>query len=304
MSPSPRITLDQWRVFHAIIDHGGYAQAAQHLHRSQSAVSYTMSRLQDQLGIALLKIEGRKALLTEQGQILLQRSRHLTGEAAEIESFARHLSLGREAEIKFVVDAAFPNDLLMTALSRFSHQSMGTRVQLREVILSGATDALLNEEAELIIGVEIPSGILADPLIEVELIAVAHPLHPLHQLNRPLTASDLAQHMHVVIRDSGQHEKMDVGWLSSQDRWTVSSIDSALSAIENGLGYGWIPANRLIEPLAEGRLKPLLLEQGARYKAYLFMSFGHPHNVGPATRELAEIIKETVEQFVKSDSLT
>ncbi len=292
------MTLEQWRVFQAIIEQGGYAQAAAYLHRSQSAVSYSMARLQEQLGIALLKIEGRKALLTEQGQILLQRSAKLIDEAGEIENFAQHLSQGREAEIKFVVDAAFPNDLLMTALAQFSKQSQGTRVQLREVILSGATDALLSDEAELVIGIETPAGYLSDPLIEVELIAVARPDHPLLQLEREITSADLAQHTHVVIRDSGQHEKIDAGWLSSQDRWTVGSIESALSAIEHGLGYGWIPSNRLVEALGDGHLKPLLLEQGSKYKAFLFMSFGHPQNIGPATRELANIIKNTVEKIV------
>ena len=297
MKTYPRVTLEQWRVFQAIIEQGGYSQAAAYLHRSQSAVSYSMSRLQEQLGIALLKIEGRKALLTDQGQILLQRSRKLIDEAGEIENFAHHLSQGREAEIKFVVDAAFPNDLLMSALAKFATQSQGTRVQLSEVILSGATDALVNDEAELVIGIETPAGYLSDPLIEVELIAVARPDHPLLQLEREITSADLALHTHVVIRDSGQHDKIDAGWLSSQDRWTVGSIESALSAIEHGLGFGWIPSNRLVEAFGDGHLKPLLLEQGSNYKAFLFMSFGHPQNIGPATRELAKIIKNTVENI-------
>lgn len=292
-----RVTLEQWRVFQAIIDQGGYAQAASYLHRSQSAISYSMSRLQEQLGISLLKVEGRKALLTEQGEILLRRSRQLLDEACEIENFAHHLSQGREAEIKLVADEVFPDDLLMSALAEFARQSKGTRVQLREVILSGATDALLSNEADLVIGVETPPGFLSDPLFEVELIAVARADHPLHQLDREIISADLAQHMHVVIRDSGQHEKMDVGWLSSQDRWTVSSIDSSLSAIEHGLGYGWLPKNRIAKALADGRLKALRLEQGASYKAFLYMSFGHPQNIGPATRELATIIKSTVENM-------
>jgi len=297
MKTHPRVTLEQWRVFQAIIDQGGYAQAAEFLHRSQSAISYSMTRLQQQLGISLLKVEGRKALLTEQGEILLNRSRQLTDEASEIENFAHHLSQGREAEIKLVVDAAFPNDLLMQALSKFAKQSQGTRVQLQEVILSGASDALISEEADLVIGVQTPSGFLSDPLFEVELIAVARSDHPLHQLAGEITSADLAQHMHVVIQDSGENEKMDVGWLSSQDRWTVSSIDSALSAIEHGLGYGWLPRNRIIEAIEDRRLKPLILEQGSSYKAYLFISFGHPQNIGPATRELADIIKKTVEKM-------
>lgn len=298
MKSYPKVTLEQWRVFQAIIEQGGYSQAAAYLHRSQSAVSYSMSRLQDQLGIALLKIEGRKALLTEQGKIMLQRSSKLISDAGEIENFAHHLSHGREAEIKFVVDSAFPNDLLMSALAQFSKQSQGTRVQLQEVILSGATDALMNDEADLVIGVESPAHFLSDPIIDIELIAVARADHPLLQLEREITTVDLAQHTHVVIQDSGQGEKMDVGWLSSQDRWTVSSIESALSAIEHGLGYGWIPTNRLVEGLGDGTLKPLSLEQGSSYKAFLFMSFGHSHNIGPATRELAEIMKNTVEKII------
>lgn len=297
MKSYPKVTLEQWRVFQAIIEQGGYAQAADYLHRSQSAISYSMTKLQEVLGISLLKVEGRKAVLTEQGQILLRRSLQLTEEAAEIENFAHHLSQGREAEIKLVVDAAFPNDLLMSALAKFAKQSQGTRVQLREVILSGATDALINSEAELVIGIESPNGYLSDPLIEVELIAVAHPDHPLHKLDREINSVDLAQHMHVVIRDSGEHKKLDVGWLSAQDRWTVSSIDSAMNAIEHGLGYGWLPSNRLIAALTDGSLKPLLLEQGSTYKAFLFISFAHQQNIGPATRELSQIIKNTVENI-------
>jgi len=296
MKSFPRVTLEQWRVFQAIIDQDGYAQAAQYLHRSQSAISYSMSKLQEQLGIALLKVEGRKALLTEQGQILLDRSRQLTDEAADIENFAQHLSQGREAEIKLVVDAIFPNELLMPALAEFARQSQGTRVQLREVILSGASDALISDKAELVIGVETPSGFLSDPLYEVELIAVARHDHPLHQFDREITSADLGQHMHVVIEDSGENEKMDVGWLSSQDRWTVSNIESAYSAVENGLGYGWLPRYRVTDAINEGRLKPLQLDQGATYKGYLFISFGHPQNIGPATRQLADIIKKTVKE--------
>lgn len=300
MKKFPRVTLEQWRVFQAIIDKGGYAQAASYLNRSQSAISYAMSRLQEQLGIPLVIVEGRKAQLTEQGKIILNRSRQLTTEATDIENFAHHLSQGREAEIKLIVDAAFPNDILMSALAKFAKHSQGTRVQLREVILSGATDALKTEKAELVIGAEIPSEYLADPLLAIEFIAVAHINHPLHKLNRKITTTDLEQHMHVVIQDSGDTDKRDVGWLSSLDRWTVSSIDSSLSAIENGLGFAWLPRHRLDNVLKSQKVKPLPLEQGSSYKAFLSICFAHPHNIGPATRELAEIIKQTVKNALLS----
>ena len=51
----PRTTLEQWRVLQAIVDAGGFAQAAQELHRSQSSVSYAIARLQEQVGVPLLE---------------------------------------------------------------------------------------------------------------------------------------------------------------------------------------------------------------------------------------------------------
>jgi len=39
----PRTTLEQWRVLQAIVEYGGFAQAAEALHRSQSSISYTIS---------------------------------------------------------------------------------------------------------------------------------------------------------------------------------------------------------------------------------------------------------------------
>ena len=47
---APRVTLDQWRTLQAVVDHGGFAQAAEALHRSQSSVSYTVARMQDHPG--------------------------------------------------------------------------------------------------------------------------------------------------------------------------------------------------------------------------------------------------------------
>ena len=70
----PKVTLDQWRVLQSIIDEAGFAQAAEALHRSQSSVSYAARRLQETLGVKLLEIQGRRALLTSAGQSLLLSS--------------------------------------------------------------------------------------------------------------------------------------------------------------------------------------------------------------------------------------
>jgi len=291
---APRISLDQWRSLNAVVETGGYSQAAAMLNRSQSSVSYHIARLQDLLGIEVFRIVGRKARLTEHGEVLYRRSQQLLREAEQLEQLAHTLEQGWEAEINLVVDAAFPPALLMQALKLFEPQSKGTRVQLNEVVLSGAEDALVEGNADLVIGASAPSGFLGDHLISIDFIAVANPAHALHKLKRPITASDLDKHLQVIIRDSGYARKMDFGWLQASHQWSVSSIDTAVTAISNGLGFGWLPRHVISSYIDKKNLKTLPLTEGQQYRASLQMIYGDSENAGPATRTLAKIIKDVV----------
>ena len=277
------------------MDYGGYAQAAEKLFRSQSTVSYAISKLQEQLGIQLLVVQGRKAYLTEAGEVLLRRSHQLLKDVAELEQLAESLSLGREAEIHLVVDAAFPNTILMTALKQFAPLSGGTRVQLKEVVLSGADEALESGEADLIISASNPSEYLGDIIYQVEFIAVAHPDHYLHQLDRKLTMKDLEREMQVVIRDSASKHNVDVGWLGAEHRWTVTSMETASATVASGLGFAWLPRHHVQGKLEQGSLAILPLKEGQVYKGNLYLFFGKP-DTGPATRQLADIIRQCVSE--------
>ena len=288
-----KVSLDQWRALQAVVDCGGYAQAAEQLHRSQSSVSHAVGKLQDQLGVALLRIEGRRAVLTTAGEVLLKRSRQLLADAAELEALALDLERGWEAEVRLVVDAAFPGGCLMEALKRFVPESRGARVQLNEVVLSGAEEALLEGRADLAICAMVPQGFLGDALIEVEFIAVAHRDHALHRLGRILTENDLRREIQVVIRDSGVYLNRDVGWLGATQRWTVTSLDKAAEALVGGLGFGWLPRHLVADFIEEGVLLPLPLREGQRRTANLYMVYGQPNRSGPATVKLAEILRET-----------
>ena len=291
---NPRISLEQWRSLNAVVETGGYAQAANALNCSQSSVSYHIARLQDLLGIEVFRIVGRKARLTEHGQILYRRCTQLLRDAEQLEQLGHSLEQGWEPEINLVVDAAFPPALLMQALKEFEPISRGTRVQLMEVVLSGAEDALTEGTADLVIGVVAPSGIIGDHLISIDFIAVAHPDHSLHQLQRTISFEDLEKHLQVIIRDSGYINKMDFGWLQGRHQWSVSSIDTAVMAISSGLGFGWLPSHIVISHIGNKDLKPLPLNVGQQYRANLQLFFGDRENSGPATRSLADIIKAVV----------
>lgn len=299
----PRTTLEQWRVLQAIVNYGGFAQAAEVLHRSQSSISYTVSRLQEQLGLKLLEIHGRKAKLTEAGETLLRHAEELLDEALKLEQLAHSLIQGWEAEIRLVVDALFPTPLLLRILKEFEPLSPHTRVLLSEAVLSGAEEALVMGSADLVIGGRVPPGFLGDPLLDVELVAVAHPDHPLHRLGRSLDADDLSRELHVVVSDSGTLAPRDAGWLGTMRRWTMTSPEKRIALLCAGLGFGWIPCHLIEEPLASGRLKPLPLREGLRRKEPLYLIFAQPKLAGPATRMLGELIRACVaDDMVMADS--
>ncbi|MEJ2344402.1 MAG: LysR family transcriptional regulator [Gammaproteobacteria bacterium] len=294
---TPRVSLEHWREFLAVVDYGGYAQAAEHLHRSQSAVSYAVGRLQKQLGVQLFRVEGRKAKLTENGAALLPRARQLLHDAGEVEEFAEALKRDMEPEIRLVVDAAFPNDPLVTALRRFHDRSPETWLQVHEAVLSGASEALEQGLADLAVVVQVSSRLLGEPLLEVEFEAVAHRQHKLHRLRRKLRQQDLKRELQVVVRDSGLQHPRDVGWLGSEHRLTVDSLETAAAALAQGLGFAWLPRHKTAPLIESGTLKSLPLREGRLFQVPLYLVLGPRSRRGPKVREMEELLHAAVREW-------
>src|SRR3546814_2884114 len=109
-------------------------------------------------------------------------------------------------------DTLFPDttlfrSLLLRALSQFTQVAGQTRLQLTEVVLSGADEALVEQRADILVGTRVPAGYLGNLLLDVDFIAVAHPSHSLHRLGRELAGDDLKREMQIVLRDSGRSEE-------------------------------------------------------------------------------------------------
>ena len=284
----PKTTLEQWAVLAAVVDEGGFAQAAVSLNRSQSAISYSIARLQESLDLALLVVEGRKSVLTSHGRTLLARARVLFTELDTLESLARSLKQGWESELKLIVDAAFPRARLLDVVAELQSTCPSTQIQVADVILSGAEQAITEGSGDIVVTSRVPPGYLSDWLLDVNFVAVARADHPLLRLERALTTDDLARHVQAVGRDSGTAHPRDEGWLGAERRFTVSSLDASLATVLAGLAYAWLPEHLLVEPLRSGALRRLPLVLGASRKVSLHMVLVHANVVGPAARAAAD----------------
>ncbi len=292
--PAPHISLDQWRALIAVVEAGGYAQAAEAIHKSQSSVTYAVQRIEAQLGVKAFELKGRKAQLTPTGHMLYRRGLALVRDAANLEKAAATLSAGWEAEIALAVEILFPTWLLLDCLARFGAESPGTRVEVIESVLGGTAEALLKGQADLSISPQAPPGFLGDPLMRMPLLAVASPDHPLFHLGRDLSYQDLRAHRHLAVRDTGAKRDRNALSVPVEQRWTVSHLATAIEAVRCGHGFAWFPAEHIRAELAANTLKPLPLREGGELFVELYLILADPDFAGPGIRRLAEIIRESV----------
>jgi DNA-binding transcriptional LysR family regulator len=286
-----RTSLEQWAVLAAVVDEDGFGQAAEALNKSQSAVSYAVARLQESLGIGLLEVDGRKAVLTAHGKTLLKRARPLIRDLETIERLAQSLKQGWEPELKLVVDVAFPRQCLLDIIAELQQRCPNTEMQVSDAVLSGAEEAISENRADVVVTSHLPPDYLGLPLLTVNFVAVAYPSHALFVLDRPLTSNDLVRYVQVVVRDSGIKNPRDEGWLGAERRCTVSSMEASLATVLAGLGYAWLPEHITSEPIRQGRLRVLPLEMGASRPVSLHLVLVQPETAGPAARVAVEIFQ-------------
>jgi DNA-binding transcriptional LysR family regulator len=294
MTANPRISLEQWRALRSVVEAGGYAQAAAQLHKSQSAVTYAVQKIESLLKVKIFELQGRKAQLTDSGQLLYTRARALLDEAISLEGAARHLSQGWESELQLAVEIIFPTWLLLRCFSLFAQEHPDTRIELYETVLSGTEEAMTRHRMDLAICSVVPAGFVGESLITMRFVAAAHPDHPLHKLQRKLTMQDLRKYRHLVVRDSGSQRSRDVTWFSANQRWTVSHKATQIHAATQGLGFAWFAQDTIRNELTQGLLKPLPMREGGERSGQLYLVYADSDYLGPGARRLAGIIRDEV----------
>ena len=291
MPTIPRITLEQWRALQAVVEEGGYAQAAEKLHKSQSTVTYAVQQIQKLLDVQVFEIRGRKAVLTDAGQVLYRRARTLLDEAGQLERGAAEMAKDWQPEIRIAVEHIFPTWVLLEALAEFALDRPDTRIELFETVMSGTDELLAEGKVDIMIGGR-PSKGEAKALVPMRVVPVASPSHPLHLMGRPLTERDLKHHRRIFIRDTGTQRKAEVSGV--ERRWTVSNKATSIRALVMGLGFAWLPEDTIRAELDEGKLKILPMREGGSFDAQLYLALSDPEFPGRDVERLAGIIEKRV----------
>lgn len=254
-----RLTLDALAILDAIDRKGSFAAAAEELYRVPSAITYSMQKLEQDLGVTIFDRSGHRARLTPAGEKLLKEGRHLLRLAVDLERTVKRVETGWEVELSIAVNDIIPLDKIYPLVRDFYQEECGTRLRISSEVLGGAWDALLSGRADLVIGApaEGPAGggYAARAMGMMQFVFAVAPHHPLAAVPEPLSDEVILQYRAVVAADSSRNlPARTTALLSGQDVLTVPGIEAKREAHCRGLGVGFLPLHLVREDLRTGRL--------------------------------------------------
>ena len=297
----PAPSFDQLHVMLAVVEAGSFSGAARRLNRAQSAITYAVQRLEEQLGTPLFDRASYRPTLTLAGRTLLPRAQRIADELLALCEQARGITAGLEPELTLVVDAMFPMGTLLGALRNFSAEFPSVPPRIYVESLGAATDLVLNGTCAL--GLLLYFGSEFEPLqrrrlLEITLIHVAAPNHPLGQYAGPVPREELRRHVQLVVTDqSGLTGTRDHGVLSPQT-WRLADLGAKHAMLTAGLGWGGMPLHLVAEDLAAGRLRQIRFQpepgDDDTVTLPLCTAYRRDRPPGPAGRWLLEHMAEAL----------
>jgi DNA-binding transcriptional LysR family regulator len=160
-----RITfdLDVLRTFVTGVDMGSFAKAADRLGRSTSAVSAQLKKLEDQLGMPVLRKEGRGMTTTPAGESLLGYARRLLELNDEAASAVRGAELA--GSVRLGIQQDFGEQMLTEVLGRYTRVHPQVRIEARVARNSELMELL--EGGKLDLALAWDNGVAAPHAVDV-----------------------------------------------------------------------------------------------------------------------------------------
>lgn len=254
------ITIDQLRVFRQVVETGSFSAAARTLHRAQSAITYAVQKLEDQVGTPLFDRSAYRPVLSEAGRALLPRATRILEELAAFKSQARSIAGGLEPEVSIVVDPLFSSAGLMRALTDFQAKFPTVPLRVQVEALGAAVQAVLDRAADLGLALEFAASatdLQTVPLGHVELVPVVAASHPLARRKGRISLEALRDEVQLVLSDRSSLTGGKDFSVYSTRTWRLSDLGARHEMLLAGLGWGSMPLHMVEDDLAAGRLKKL-----------------------------------------------
>jgi DNA-binding transcriptional LysR family regulator len=250
------LTLDQLRMFIAVVEEGSFSAAGRRLRRVQSAVSHAMANLEAQLEVTIWNRKVKRPTLTREGELLLIHARRVCLEVAALKQTAVGLTGGLEASIAIAIDALFPLRGVVDLARLFAAKFPSVQLKLHTETLAGVAALVSDSSCQLgIVGPAVATpGLERRHLATVQMVTVAAATHPLASMRRRISSAQLADHVHVVLSERNPGQPTPDQAVLSPRSWRIADLSTKRALILAGLGWGNLPRHMIERDLASKRL--------------------------------------------------
>lgn len=257
------ITLEQIRVFVVVVEEGSFSAGAQKLNRAQSAISYSISNLEEQLEFPLFDRSFRKPRLTENGHRMLGYAKDVLRQLFEFQEEAKKITHKEETDILLAVDPSFPSNILTEMFSEFHQKFPKIRLHLQHSLFSTIPDLVTSGKFPL--GIFCSQGEVYPALDEkaiypLRVINVVSQNHPLAKEKEPLEREILENYLQIVVSNVPEREEMSTQKVLAKETWRVTSLSTKKELILSGTGWGVLPDHMVKKELEKGELVELSLD--------------------------------------------
>lgn len=256
------------KAFIAVADAASFSLAAEQLYLTQPAVSKRISALESELQTRLFDRIGRAVTLTEAGQTLLPRARHILLELEDSVRTLSNLSGSVQGTLHFATSHHIGLHRLPPVLKQFVRRYPQVRLDIRFMDSEEACHAVELGELELAV-VTLPpapaASLRTQKVWEDPLTIVVAPDHPLAAKARPGLA-DLAAHP-AILPSPNTYTRQIAEQAFSQ---LALKLDVALSInyletikmlVSVGIGWGLLPVTMLDRQLRALPVRVLALQR-------------------------------------------
>jgi DNA-binding transcriptional LysR family regulator len=189
--------LFQLETFLAVAHEKSFSRAAARMHRTQSAVSQTISKLEEQLGERLFDRSSRDGALTDAGQMLVSYAEELLNVRSEARDALRELRMLQQGKLLIGANE-FTSRYLLPVVHLFHRTHPMIRIQVVRMLAREIPGSVRSHNLEFgVLSFRPDDDLSSMVLYRDELALVVYPRHPLARA-RNVTIKDLGAESFVA----------------------------------------------------------------------------------------------------------
>lgn len=253
------ITLRQFKILEAVVEHNSYTEAARALFMTQPAVSMQIKQMEEQIELPLFERTGKQISLTEPGRELLHYARSIRQQLDEAELMMQELKGLKRGKLHLTM-ASTANYFAPQLIASFHHKYPNAQVQLSVTNRAGLLKALDDNNTDMVIMGIPPKGhdLKGIPFMDNPLVIIAWPDHPLAK-RKSISLAEVTNEAFIVREpDSGTRKAAERFFtehgIQLQTSMEMNRTEAIKQAVMAELGLGIVSLHTLEMELKLKRL--------------------------------------------------